>query len=93
MQKLPFEPHNVRLWVRIGREVAVYLDSLYQQGAFKGVTPEQAYYVKCDGEINNTAVRDAGMIMTEVGIAPAAPSEFIVVRIVHGASGVSVSSE
>lgn len=92
MSELPFEPHNVRLWVRIGREVSVYLDGLYQQGAFKGVTAEQAYYVKCDAEINTTAVREAGMVITEVGIAPAAPGEFIVARIVHGASGVTITS-
>lgn len=91
MRELPFEPHNVRLWVRITREVAVYLDGLYQQGAFKGTTPEQAYYVKCDGETNSTAVREAGMVITEVGMAPVVPSEFIVTRVVHGASGVTVT--
>lgn len=92
MQELPFEPHNVRLWVRIVREVTVYLDGLYQQGAFKGTTPEQAYYVKCDEEINSLAVREAGMVITEVGLAAAAPSEFIVARIVHGAGGVTITS-
>lgn len=92
MRELPFEPHNVRLWVRISREVSVYLDGLYQQGAFRGTTPEQAYYVRCDGEINTTAVREAGLVIAEVGIAPAAPSEFIVTRIVHGAGGVTVTT-
>jgi hypothetical protein len=92
MRELPFEPHNPRLWVRITRELSVYLDGLYQQGAFKGVTPEQAYYVKCDGELNNTAVRDAGMVITEIGLAPAVPGEFIVTRIVHGAGGVTVTT-
>jgi phage tail sheath protein FI len=72
--------------------VTVYLDGLYQQGAFKGTTPEQAYYVKCDEEINTLAVREAGMVVTEVGLAAAAPSEFIVARIVHGASGVTITS-
>lgn len=36
MEALPFEPHNVRLWVRITREVTVYLDGLYQEGRSKG---------------------------------------------------------
>lgn len=92
MQQIPFEPHNARLWVRIVRELTVYLDGLYQQGAFKGTTPEQAYYVKCDEEINNLAVREAGMVVAEIGLAAAAPSEFIVARIVHGAGGVTVTS-
>ena len=28
------------------------------------------------------------MVVTEIGLAPAAPAEFIVVRIIHGPAGV-----
>jgi len=47
--------------------------------------------VKCDAETNPPEVRDAGMVVTEIGLAPAVPSEFVVVRIIHGASGVTIA--
>ena len=37
------------------------------------------------------SVREAGQVVTVLGLAPAVPNEFIVVRIVHGAGGVDVT--
>jgi len=87
---MAYEPNDVRLWVRIMREVTAYLDNLFQSGALKGRTPEEAFFVKCDTETNPADVTDAGMVVTNVGVALAAPAEFVVVRIIRGASGVSV---
>jgi hypothetical protein len=47
--------------------------------------------VKCDNETNPPEVRNAGQVITEVGLAPTVPGEFIVIRIIHGASGVTIS--
>jgi hypothetical protein len=85
-----FEPSDARLWARLEREVTAYCDSLYRRGALSGGTPEAAYYVKCDEDLNPTEVRDAGLVVTEIGLAPARPREFVVVRIVHSASGMAV---
>ncbi|KST68639.1 phage tail sheath family protein [Mastigocoleus testarum] len=84
-----FEPNNIKLWIRIEREVSAYLQSLFFQGALKGSTPEEAFYVKCDDETNPTSVQDEGKVVTEIGVAPTVPSEFIVVRLIHGATGVT----
>lgn len=83
-----FEPNDVRLWARVNRELTVYLGRLLQQGALQGRSPEEAFYVKCDAETNPPEVREAGQLVTEIGLAPALPNEFIVVRITHSASGV-----
>ena len=90
MTELVLEPNNVRLWVRIMRELSAFLDDLFQSGALKGSVPEEAFYVKCDGETNPPEVRDAGMVVTQIGLALAVPAEFIEVRIIHGAQGVSI---
>jgi hypothetical protein len=84
MVGVAFEPNDLTLWVRIESEVSSFLETLYDQGAFQGQTPDQAFYVKCDAETNPPAVRDAGMVVTEVGVAPVRPGEFIVVRLVGG---------
>jgi phage tail sheath protein FI len=90
LTQLAYEPNDVRLWVRIMRELAAYLDDLFQRGALKGRTPEEAFFVKCDSETNPPEVIDAGMVVTNVGVALTAPAEFVVVRIIHGTSGVSI---
>jgi phage tail sheath protein FI len=93
MTGLVYEPSDVRLWVRILRELTAYLDGLYQRGALKGSSPDEAFFVKCDSETNPPEVASAGMVVTQVGVAVAAPAEFIVVRIIHGASGVSIQPD
>lgn len=91
MQDVTFAPNDIRLWVRIMRELTAYFDDLFRQGALKGRTAEEAFFVKCDGETNTPEVRDAGMVVTEIGLAPATPGEFIVVRVIHGPSGVTIT--
>lgn len=78
-----FEPSSPRLWIRIQRELSAYLTRLWQQGALQGATPEQAFYVKCDAETNPPEQREAGQVITEIGLAAASTAEFIVVRIIH----------
>ncbi|HEX8920092.1 MAG TPA: phage tail sheath subtilisin-like domain-containing protein [Pyrinomonadaceae bacterium] len=78
-----FEPNTPQLWVRINRELNVYLTELWQAGALSGQTAEEAFYVKCDSETNPPEVREAGQTATEIGLAPGAPAEFVIVRIIH----------
>ena len=78
-----FEPNEPRLWVRIQRELSTYLRKLLRDGALKGIAPEEAFYVKCDSETNPPEIREVGQVVTEIGLAPQTPSEFIVIRIVH----------
>jgi uncharacterized protein len=80
-----FEPNSPQLWVRIQRELSVYLTQLWQAGGLKGETPEQAFYIRCDAETNPVENREIGQVMTEIGLAPAAPAEFIVVQLTHRA--------
>jgi Bacteriophage tail sheath protein len=91
MWEVAFEPNDAKLWARIERELCTYLGDLYRQGALKGDTPQEAFYVKCNAETNPPEDRDSGQVVTEIGLATTIPFEFIVVRLIHGASGVSVS--
>jgi hypothetical protein len=78
-----FEPNTPQLWVRIARELNSYLSELWRAGALAGQTAGEAFYVKCDHETNPNEALEAGQTITEIGLAPSTPSEFIVVRIVH----------
>jgi hypothetical protein len=80
-QWVVFEPNDVRLWGRVKRTINAFLLRVWRDGALFGVTPDQAFFVKCDGENNPPEVRDAGQLIVDVGIAPVKPAEFVVFRI------------
>ncbi len=77
-----FEPNTPGLRIRIERELDTYFHGLWLRGALKGDSPEQAFFVKCDAETNSADNRD-GSVVTEIGLAPIVPAEFVVLRIVH----------
>lgn len=45
-----FEPNGEVLWEKIRREADRFMLELFRQGALVGSKPEEAYFVKCDGE-------------------------------------------
>jgi uncharacterized protein len=77
-----FEPNTPRLWSQITRELDNYLHDLWLLGALLGNSPEQAYFVKCDAETNDPN-NPNDVVMTEIGLAPSTPAEFVVIHIVH----------
>jgi uncharacterized protein len=76
-----FEPNDQRLWMQLKIAVSNFLTRTWRQGALFGATPEQAFFVKCDEETNPPDVIEAGQVVTEIGVAPVKPAEFVVFRI------------
>jgi len=91
MQDVVFEPNDRALWKRIERELNTYFYDLYRSGALKGDTPQEAFYVKCNEETNTPEMRDLGEVVAEIGLAPANPYEFVIVRLIRGPRGVRIS--
>ena len=81
-----FEPNNSVLWTRVQSTVEAFLDSLWRDGGLFGDSAEEAYFVKCDEELNTEEVRNAGKLICEVGYAPNKPAEFVIFRISHSIS-------
>lgn len=82
-----FEPNGQDLWKAIVRDVSAFLTLLWRQGALLGATPEEAFFVQCDGETNPPEVIDAGQVVTRIGLAPVKPAEFVVFQIGQGVAG------
>jgi uncharacterized protein len=80
-QWVVFEPNDFDLWQRIKADIRAFLSVVYLNGALFGATADQAFFVKCDEETNPSAVRDLGMVITEIGISPVKPAEFVIMRI------------
>ena len=81
-----FEPNDEKLWGSLTAQVKAFLYNLWVDGALFGTTPEEAYFVKCDEELNSQEVRDAGKVIIEVGYAKKKPAEFTIIRITQKAN-------
>lgn len=80
LQWAVFETNGPFLWKALTRQVTGFLMDLYNGGYFQGRSPEDAFFVKCDGETNPPESRDVGQVVLECGVAPVRPAEFIVFR-------------
>lgn len=80
-----FEPNDETLWKSIGRDIRAFLTNVWRDGALLGRTPQEAFFVKCDEETNPADVRDAGQVVTIVGIAPVKPAEFVIFKLMQSA--------
>ena len=78
-----FEPNDDNLCERLTTSLASYLDLQWRNGALLGSTSEEAYYVKCDSELNDEASRNRGLLIAEIGYSKKKPAEFVVIRIVQ----------
>lgn len=76
-----FEPNDEDLWARVTRTVKNFLERIWRQGALFGSTPDEAFYVKCDAELNTPETMKLGQLFIEVGVSPVRPAEFVVFRI------------
>ena len=55
-----FEPNDEALWAKIRRTLSAFLVNEWRKGALFGRTPDEAFFVKCDGETNPAEGIDAG---------------------------------
>jgi len=76
-----FELNSPVLWQRIIRSVSDFLYNQWREGGLFRETPKQAFFVKCDAELNPPSVRVAGQVTTEIGVAIVKPAEFVIFRI------------
>ncbi len=76
-----FEPNTRDLWKKITRNITAFLLNIWRSGALFGDSPEEAFYVRCDDELNPPESIDAGYVVIEIGLAPAKPAEFVVFRV------------
>jgi phage tail sheath protein FI len=86
-----FEPNDERLWGRIRRTISAFLVNEWRSGALFGSSPAEAFFVKCDGENNTAESIDLGMVVTEIGVAPVKPAEFVIFRLSQFSGGTSIS--
>ena len=80
-QWVVFEPNDEPLWSQIRLNIGAFMQGLFQQHAFEGKTPQQAYFVKCDNQTTTQDDIDRGVVNIIVGFAPLKPAEFVVIQL------------
>jgi phage tail sheath protein FI len=80
-QWVVFEGNYEPTWARVVRSVSNFLTSVWRDGALAGVTPEEAFFVRCDRTTMTPDDIDNGRLIALVGIAPVKPAEFVIFRI------------
>jgi phage tail sheath protein FI len=82
-----FEPNDLSLWGKVNRQVTDFLTRVWRDGALFGATPEEAFRVRIDEELNPPSLRQLGQLIIEVVLFPTTPAEFIVFRIIQQPGG------
>jgi len=85
-----FEPNDEPLWAQIRLNVGAFMHDLFRQGAFQGMTPKDAYFVKCDKETTTQSDINQGMVNIWVGFAPLKPAEFVMLYLKQMAGQIQV---
>ena len=86
-QWLVFEPNTPDLRRNLTFAITQVLRGLQRAGAFAGATDADSYFVRCDDALNPRSSQELGRLIAEVGVAPASPLEYLVLRITQDSSG------
>ena len=81
LQWVVFEPNDEPLWSQIRLNVGAFMQDLFRQGAFQGMTPRDAYLVKCDRDTTTQNDINKGIVNILVGFAPLKPAEFVIIKL------------
>jgi phage tail sheath protein FI len=87
MQGVLFEVNNPLLWGRLKRSITEFLNRVKGDG---GIID---FYVRIDAALNPPATQALGQLFVEIGIQPAYPAEFIVLRIGIWQGGSSITEQ
>jgi phage tail sheath protein FI len=64
--------------------------ALFNQGAFQGRKPSEAFQVKCDATTTTQTDINLGVVNVVVGFAPLKPAEFVIIKIQQMAGQIEV---
>lgn len=83
-EPLLFEPDTPGLRLLLVQGLTEVLLGLFEAGALAGERPAEAFRVRCDEGLNPPELAALGQLVCQVEVAPAAPMEFIAVRLLLG---------
>lgn len=86
-EDLCFEPSGELLWTRVRHHFRALLTQLWQAGALRGRTADEAFQVRCDRATMTQADLDAGRVVVDVQMEVAVAIESVRVTLVLSEGG------
>ncbi len=80
-EAMVFEPNLPLLRLSLVQRIVSYLTQVFEAGALAGDTVDTSFFVRSDASNNPPAMIEQGRLVCDVGVAIAAPAEFIVFRV------------
>lgn len=80
-QWVVFEPNNRLTRAKLQLALTSLLLEVWRRGALVGRTADEAFFVRCGEPENPPDATTRGRLTAEIGLAPARPFEFIIVRV------------
>ena len=93
LQWAVFAPNDATTRLMIAQQASDYLEMLRRRGALAGASPDEAYFTRCDDTTTSASDRDNGRLIAEIGIAPSAPFEFIVLKLGKSADQLELADQ
>ena len=84
LQWAVFEPNGPALWRDLQHAIESLLRGLFRAGAFAGRSEAESFFVRVH---TDTPRLDRGELLVDIGVAPAEPLEFILVRLRRDGDG------
>ncbi|WP_300450169.1 phage tail sheath C-terminal domain-containing protein [Accumulibacter sp.] len=84
MQWAVFEPNGPDLWRDLQHAIESLLRGLFRRGAFVGRSESESFFVRVHTE---TPRLERGELLIDIGVAPAEPLEFLLVRLRRDGDG------
>lgn len=75
------KPNGEELWSQLRLSATAFMHGLFRQGAFKGISAREAYFVACDASTTSPDDINQGVVNIVVGFAPLKPAEFVVISL------------
>jgi hypothetical protein len=75
------KPNGEELWGQLRLSCTAFMQGLFRKGAFKGVSPKEAFFVQCDASTTSPTDLDQGIVNIVIGFAPLKVAEFVVISL------------
>lgn len=74
-------PHEEAMWQRVREAVEAFFVSLWRQKALQGISPRDAFFVRCDRTTMTQRDIEEGHLVVLYGLALVRPGEFVLRRL------------
>lgn len=88
-----FEVNDNKLRKRLIRHISAFLLNLWRKGFLVGKTVNEAFFVRCDDELNPPEEVDAGRVNVDVGLSISKPAEFLVINLTAHSENSNISAD